>query len=126
MKKIFLLSIITLMMTLFVSSGFAQPGEGGENRVEKSTLRIKEKVGLSEEQTTKVREIMKKAQEAMRGEFENNDGDRQAMREAMMKHIAKADKEIEKILTKAQKPKYEEYKKERQQERQQRMKERQE
>jgi len=125
MKKIFLLPIVTLMMMLFVSSGFAQPGDRGENRLEQTMTRIKEKVGLTDEQAVKVREIMKKAQEAMRAEFENSDGDREAMRAAMTKHMSKADSDIEKILTKAQKPKFEEYKKERQKEREQRMKERQ-
>jgi len=123
-RNLFFLLIIALIFSIGAT---AQPrmGERGENRSEAQLKRIKEKVGLTDEQTAKVKEIMQKAREEARAEFENNDGDRESMREIMKKRMEKTDAEILKLLTKTQKPKYEEYKKERQQEMQERMRERQ-
>ena len=116
--------LILLIISLVIAAvSIAQP-RGGE-RGEAQLKRIKEKVGLTEEQTTKVKEIMQKAREEARQEFEDNGGDRESMREMIMKRMEKADAEILKLLTKEQKPKYEEYKKERQKEIQERMRERQ-
>jgi hypothetical protein len=95
------------------------------NRVEMQLKRIQEKVGIDSVQTVKVKELLQKAQEEIRKQFENGDTDRQTRREAMMKQMEKTDSEIIKLLTKVQKPKYDEYKKERQKEMQDRMRERQ-
>ena len=95
------------------------------NRVEMQLKRINEKVELTKEQTVKVKDLLQKAQDEIRAQFENGDGDREARREAMVKQMEKTDVEIIKLLTKEQKPKYEEYKKERRKEMQERMRERQ-
>ena len=116
--------VFVLMLMLLVSSiTVAQPGRG--NRAEMTLKKIKEKVGLTDQQTAKVKEILEKSQEKMRKEFETNDGDRSAMREAMQKLMKESDAEIEKLLTKEQGKKFDEYKKERNEEIRNRMKERQ-
>lgn len=95
------------------------------NRVEIQLKKIQEKVTLTKEQTEKVKELLQKSQDEIRAQFENSDGDRQARREAMMKQMGKTDSAIVKLLTKEQKPKYEEYKTERRKEMEERMRERQ-
>ena len=115
--------LLVLVMAACVS--FTAVSQPRGNRVEMQLKRITEKVGLTNEQATKVKDVLQKAQDEMRAQFENSDGDRNARREAMMKRMEKTDAEITKLLTKEQKPKYDEYKKERQKEMQERMRERQ-
>jgi len=118
---------IVLILSLILSSAvLAQPRSGERGgRGEAQLKQLQEKVGLSDEQMVKVKEIMQNAREEARAEFENSDGDREMMREKMMKRSEKTDEEIAKLLTKEQKKKFEEYRKERQKERQERMRERQ-
>ncbi|MCK9410007.1 MAG: hypothetical protein WCX28_06985 [Bacteriovoracaceae bacterium] len=96
---------------------FAQPrmGERG-GREDVQIKRMKEKVGLSDDQTAKIKEILMKAHEEARKAFNIDDSDRKARREAMMKQMEKSDGEIIQLLTKEQKIKYEEFKKEREKE----------
>ena len=115
--------LFVLIVTVGISFTAASQPRG--NRVEMQLKRIQEKVGLTKEQSASVKEILEKAQKEIRAEFENNDGDRDARREAMKKRMEKTDAEIIKLLTKEQKPKYDEYVKERQKEMQNRMRERQ-
>lgn len=117
-------SIVTVLLCIavFCTAVAAQPRG---NRVENQLKRLQEKVGLSEDQAAKVKTILHKAQESMRAEFEKSDGDRETRREAMRKRTEQTDAEIEKLLSKEQKPKFAEYKKERQKEMQDRMRERQ-
>ena len=124
MKFKYLLFILSVVFTI---SAIAQPrsGDRGESRAEAQLKRIKEKVQLTDSQAVKVKAIIQKAREEARAEFENSDGDRDAMQERMAKRMEKTDAEISKLLTKEQKPKYEEYKKERQKEMEERMRERQ-
>ncbi len=122
--KHFVKILVSLLIVLFISTAaMAQPGRG--NRAEMETNRIKEKVGLTDEQTKSVRTILKQRSEAMRKEFEVHEGDRSAIREAMQKNMQKSDSTIEKLLTADQKKKFELYKKERDEEIRNRMKERQ-
>jgi hypothetical protein len=114
---VFMTAIFSLILT-------AQP-RNGEGRTEAQIKRLQEKVGLTAEQTVKVKEILQKAREEARQAFENGDGDREAMREMMMKSREKSDAEIMKLLTKEQKPKFEALRKEQQKEMQERMRERQ-
>ncbi len=115
--------LMVLAAVAFISlNAFSQPRG---NRVEMQLKKIQEKVVLTNEQTVKVKSLLEKAQDEIRAQFENSDGDRQARREALMKQMEKTDSSIVKILTKEQKPKYDEYKKERQKEMQDRMRERQ-
>lgn len=109
---------------LFAVVSLAQP-RNGEGRTEAQIKRLQEKVGLTDEQTVKVKAILQKAREEARQAFENGDGDREAMREMMMKSREKTDAEIVKLLTKEQKPKFEALRKEQQKEMQERMRERQ-
>jgi Spy/CpxP family protein refolding chaperone len=118
--------LCTLIISiLFSSAVLAQPrsGERG-NREEMQIKRLKEKVGITDDQAAKIKEIMKKAREDARAGMENGDGDREARREAMKKQMEKSDAEIMKLLTKEQKVKYEELKKERQKEMEQRRRDR--
>lgn len=111
---------------LFTMLGAAQPRMGDRGgREEAQMKRLKEKVGLTDDQMVKVKEILKKVREETRADFEKSDGDREARRIAMMKRTEKSDAEIMKLLSKEQKIKYEEFKKERQREMEERRRERQ-
>ncbi|MFA5834482.1 MAG: hypothetical protein WDA22_13475 [Bacteroidota bacterium] len=121
-RKLFLMVILAAAV---LTCAIAQPRMGRGDRTEAQLKRIIEKVGLSTEQSIKVKEVILKAREEARAEFDKNDGDRESMREIMKKRTEKTDAEILKLLTKEQKPKYEEYKKERQKEMEERMRERQ-
>lgn len=119
------LLFIVLSALVVLSLSTAQPRR---DRVEMQLQRIKEKVGLTEEQTVKVKEIMQRAQNEMRAQFdqsEKNDGDLQARRKAMAERMEKTDAKILTLLTGKQKQQYEEYKNQRQKEMQERMRERQ-
>ncbi|HAP35383.1 MAG TPA: hypothetical protein DCQ28_05380 [Bacteroidetes bacterium] len=116
------LLLVLITVVCFSLIAISQPRG---NRVEMQLKRITEKVELTKEQTVKVKDLLQKAQDEIRAQFENSDGDREARREAMVKQMEKTDAEIIKLLTKKQKPKYDEYKKERRKEMQERMRERQ-
>ncbi len=119
------LLIIALSVLVVLSISSAQPRG---NRVETQVQRMKEMVGLTDEQTKNIREIMQTAQNEMRVQFdrsEKNDGDLQARRKAVAERMAKTDEKILTLLTGKQKLLYEEYKKQRQKEIQERMRERQ-
>lgn len=120
-QRIFLVAFLTLILTVV---SLAQP-RNGEGRTEAQIKRLQEKVGLTDAQTVKVKEILQKARDEARKAFENGDGDRESMREMMMKSREKSDAEIMKLLTKEQKPKFEALRKEQQKEMQERMRERQ-
>lgn len=121
MHRLFYSVILTVLFTFVLT---AQP-RNGEGRAEAQIKRLQEKVGLTDAQTVKVKEILQKAREEARKAFENGDGDRESMREMMMKSREKSDAEIMKLLTKEQKPKFEALRKEQQKEMQERMRERQ-
>lgn len=124
MKQRIVFMIFTLLAISAVSV-LAQPrtGERG-NREDMQTERMKERLGLSDDQAAKVKAILKKSREEMQAEFGSNDGDREARRDAMMKRGEKNDAEIAKLLTKEQKVKYEEMKKERKKQMEERRRER--
>lgn len=88
---------------------------------EERAKQLKEQLKLDDEQTKKVEEIFKSAQEKMQEAMGNAQGDRDAMRKIMMDIRAKGDKEIEALLTKDQKKKYNEVKKEREKRMRERM-----
>lgn len=87
---------------------------------EERSKRLKEQISLTDEQVTQVTKIFESAQQEMMQKRDSLQGDRAAMRSAMMEMVSKTDKAIEKILTAEQKKKYEELKKERRQQLQQR------
>lgn len=117
--------VFAVIISIFLSSGVAAQERGPRgDREEQQMKQLKEKVGISDEQAAKIKEIMKKARDDARAEFEKGDGDREARREIMMKHNQKSDAEIMKVLTKDQQVKYEELKKQRQKEMKERRRDR--
>ncbi len=119
-----LLTAFVNILIMLSSIAGAQP-KGGDERAEEQLKRMKVVVGLSADQVSKVRNIMKKSREEARRDFEKNAENRVSGRELMMKIVEKTDAEIMKLLTKQQQLRYEEYKKERQKDMQDRMRERQ-
>jgi Spy/CpxP family protein refolding chaperone len=69
---------------------------------------------LTPEQTAKIQKILDDAQKQAEIDRQKYQGDREAMMKAMRERWEKIDKEIEAVLTKEQKKKYEQIKKERQ------------
>jgi Spy/CpxP family protein refolding chaperone len=109
-RRIFVLVILTF--TLFLSSYvFSQErGRGFGDFLE----RLKTELKLTPEQTAKIQKILDDAQKQAEIDRQKHQGDREAMMKAMRERWEKIDKEIEAVLTKEQKKKYEQIKKERQ------------
>ena len=76
--------------------------------------RLKSELKLTPEQTAKIQKILDDAQKQAEIDRQKYQGDREAMMKAMRNRWEKIDKEIEAVLTKDQKKKYEQIKKERQ------------
>ncbi len=76
--------------------------------------RLKTELNLTPEQTAKIQNILSSAQKQAELDRQKYQGDREAMFKAMRERWEKIDKEIEAVLTKEQKAKYEKIKKERQ------------
>jgi Spy/CpxP family protein refolding chaperone len=145
MKKLLVIAVLFLGL---ISVAEAQRGSGErpsktengqrpgrmnpEERINKQTAELKEKLALSEEQTAKVKAVLTKSMEEQRAEFEKRreemekareEGqqmDREKMHAEMLARMEKQDKQIEALLTPEQKTKYQEMVKERKE----RMKER--
>jgi Spy/CpxP family protein refolding chaperone len=109
-RRIFVLVILTF--TLFLSNYiFSQEkGRGFGGFLE----RLKTELKLTPEQTAKIQKILDDAQRQAEIDRQKYQGDREAMMKAMRERWEKIDKEIEAVLTKEQKKKYEQIKKERQ------------
>ena len=112
-------SILTVL--IFFTFGISQTVE----RVEVQTMRLKERLLLTAEQTNKVREILTHRAELENKERNATEGSRREQLKASIALMEKTDTEIEKILSKEQKRKFDQYKEERRQEMRERMKERQ-
>jgi Spy/CpxP family protein refolding chaperone len=67
---------------------------------------LKKELSLSDKQVEKVKDIFAKSREQMMNARDENMGDRDAMRKAFQENTDKSNKEIEKILTPAQKKKF--------------------
>ena len=106
-------TLLFALVTLFVFTTLtAQPQR---RTPEERTKQLTEQLSLDKKQQAKVLEIYKendKKREAMFSDMQGS-GDRDAAREKMMKLLEETDKQIEKILTKDQKKKYDDLKKER-------------
>lgn len=122
-QQLTLKGIITLALCIMLTASFLQrvSAQGMRMSPEERTKQLKEQLKLDDEQTKKIEEIFKSAQEKMQEAMGNAQGDRDAMRKMMMDMRAKADKEIEALLTKDQKKKYDELKKEREKRMRERM-----
>lgn len=118
--------MLSLALCIMLTASFLQraSAQGMMRSPEERAKQLKERLKLDDEQTKKVEEIFKSAQDKMQEVMGNTQGDRDAMRKTMIDLRAKADKEIEALLTKDQKKKYDEVKKEQEKRMRARMRER--
>ncbi len=107
------ITLIYALVAVFVfTTLIAQPQR---RTPEERTKQLTEQLSLDKKQQAQVLEIYKqndKKREAMFSDMQGS-GDRDAAREKMMKLFEETDKQIEKILTKDQKKKFDDLKKER-------------
>ncbi len=109
MKTLLSLSAL-LMIFLFVSSSisYSQPMRmSAEDRVKA----LKDTLSLSDEQAAKITEIYKESDAERQKIFEESQGDRTQMRDAMMKLMESTNSKIDSLLTPEQQKKFEEYNK---------------
>jgi len=110
-KKIFALIALVLSLSVMINFAISQErGRGFAGFLE----RLKTELKLTPEQTAKIQKILDSAQKQAEIDRQKYQGDREAMFKAMRERWDKIDKEIESVLTKEQKQKYEKIKKERQ------------
>lgn len=117
MRKLFLAILCCISATVFAQGpqgGFGGMGGGQfdpEAMVKRQADRLKESVGLNDEQYAKVTEFYKKQQEEMMKRFQEGGGQGQGQRmsrEDMEKRREAQNAELKKILTEEQWKKYEE------------------
>ncbi len=108
-KHLSLPLLFVALITLLHSFGVAQLRISPEEQAK----RLKDTLALSDSQTVKVQKIYENMHTAMMETFQSNQGDREAIREAMMTIVSETDEQIEALLTPEQKVKYEEMEKER-------------
>ncbi|MBS3944983.1 MAG: hypothetical protein KGZ42_05750 [Melioribacter sp.] len=111
LRKLF---VLALLFTVSLSVVIAQPRFDPKERAKE----LKERLKLDDKQTKQVEDIYAKQSEQMQGMF-NSSGDREQMRDQMMKLREETNKKIEKILTGKQKAEYKKYQEEMQARRQQ-------
>ena len=101
-KTAVLFCSLVLLSAGLVQSGLAQ----GRMRMsaEERAKMLKERLSLNDEQTKQVQTIYEESQKEMQEVFQNNMGDRGAMRKAMQDLNDKNDKKIEKLLTDDRRP----------------------
>jgi len=103
--NLFLFCCLLISVTFW---GYAQ----NQTRIEHRVQKLKEFLSLSNEQTTKITDILTKYDQKATQEQSNKQVNKKAMRKNMMSRMAEIDKEIEPLLTPEQLKKYESYKKE--------------
>jgi len=108
------LMVIPILIGMMVLAQAAS-AQGMRRSPEERSKQLKEQLTLTDEQTKKVTALYTESQKTVMEKMQEGMGDRDAMRAFMQKENEKLDKEIEKLLTKEQVPKYEEVKKQRQQ-----------
>lgn len=108
MKIIVRFLAISILLLTGMSLLQAQPPGGGgwsatpAQMAERQTSRMKESLGLSEEQTAKVSEINLKYATKMHEARQNNQGDFAAMREVMQTMRQEQDEELKTVLNETQ------------------------
>jgi Spy/CpxP family protein refolding chaperone len=104
---------VVLAMTAIVALSLQQVAQAQRMRMspEERAKALKDTLSLSDEQTAKITKIYETQQTEMRAKFEELQGDRDAMREAMQAMTAKTDSLIAAVLTKDQLVKYQEFQK---------------
>ena len=99
-------SIVVSIFVVFslLATVVAQPDRGGDpyERAERQTERMKEQLGLSDEQTEQVSEINIAAAEKMQEARQSANGDREAMRGKMMSIRQETDAALKEVLTEEQ------------------------
>jgi Spy/CpxP family protein refolding chaperone len=108
--KILILGFLVLFIAITIPAVSQERRRGFEGYLE----RLKAELNLTPEQTAKIQKILNSAQKQAELDRQKYQGDREAMLKAMRERWEKIDKEIEAVLTKEQKAKYEKIKKERQ------------
>lgn len=104
-----------LILFLFVGVVSAQMRMDPKERVKELTKRL----NLTEKQTKQIEDIFTKQGEAMQELFESSGGDREFMRDEMMKLREETNKKVDKILNDKQKAEYKKILEEQQARRQQ-------
>jgi len=110
-RKVFILALPILFSFIFIGFALSQDRDRGYGGF---LERLKQELNLTPEQVTKIQKILDSAQKQAEIDREKYQGNREAMMKAMRERWEKIDKEIEAVLTKEQKKKYEAIKKERQ------------
>ena len=100
MKK--LLCIISALLLLASAGAFAQGRMDPADRAKD----LKEKLGLTDDQTVKVRKIFEDAQSEAMAQMNGDSGSRGDRRAAMQQMMAKTQDKIKALLTDEQKDKY--------------------
>lgn len=108
LRKTFTLKLLVL---LFISFMFSQQTSRGYGMYFE---RLKQELNLTPEQATKIQKILDSAQKQAEIDREKYQGNREAMMRVTRERWEKIDREIESVLTKEQKKKYEQIKRERQ------------
>lgn len=110
------------MKNLLTAEQYTKYQEISKNApVEEMTIRLQERLNLTDEQTGQVEKILLSAREERQKQRENASGDRRQMLDQMRSMLENRDKQIEALLTEEQKKIYQEIKKERREEMRQRM-----
>ncbi|MFN3134225.1 MAG: Spy/CpxP family protein refolding chaperone [Candidatus Kryptonium sp.] len=109
-RKVFALTLLILFSSIFISFTLSQDRSRGYGGF---LERLKQELNLTTEQVAKIQKILDSAQKQAEIDREKYQGNREAMMKAMRERWEKIDKEIEAVLTKEQKKKYEVIKKER-------------
>lgn len=107
--------IVATVLILVSAAGQRVSAQGRMMSPEDRAEQLSKRLELNEEQKGKLVKVYQALQKEMQEKMPDLMGDREAMRKAMQDINAKGDKEVEKMLTKEQVAKYEEFKKERQQ-----------
>ena len=107
--KYLLLGVLISMGTEIWAQG---PGGRGRRGMGPNMDSLKVKLSLTEDQMEEMKTIQEDMRAKRREVFESSDGDREAMREEMMKLQANADEQLKGILTLEQWNQYEAYRKE--------------
>ncbi|MBI3110714.1 MAG: hypothetical protein HYZ01_03980 [Ignavibacteriales bacterium] len=107
--------IVAMVLILVSAAGQRVLAQGRMMSPEDRAEQLSKRLDLNEEQKGKLVKVYQTLQKEMQEKMPDLMGDREAMRKAIQDINAKGDKEVEKMLTKEQLAKYEEFKKERQQ-----------
>ena len=107
--------IMAMVLILVSAAGPLVSAQGRMMSPEDRAEQVSKRLVLNEEQKGKLVKVYQAMQKEMQEKMPDLMGDREEMRKAMQTINAKGDKEVEKMLTKEQLAKYEEFKKERQQ-----------